>query len=418
MTDTTPGAAPARPREITGTTPVHRLAAALTDLEPLLGAVTEPLRVAPPPGLAPGARSAFLATVDALTAELGVPRLTPAAPDDELWSVELAVSAHLSRALETASPVAALGADPEAADPEAAGRAVAVARAGPPGRPVALRSHDGAPLRGYQAGAPDLPAVVVVPAVGMPVGLAAPWLRALAGVRHVVTWESRGMFAGADAPGLFPMNRYDLAAQAADVVAVLDGFGIEEAHVMGLCGGAAIALAAAAASPRVASLSLWHGDYELGGDAAKTPHQRDVQNLLAMAGRSPRNALGLHRMMRRPQALDALRADIAHHLLHPYASAALMHRYGQLNGEIMTTDCRPLLEEVRQPTLVVSSDQDTTAHPEGSVHVARHLSCSTLRMMPHGNHLTAFDAAPALVRVLTDFTRAPATPTRHAREGA
>ncbi|MFH9423973.1 alpha/beta fold hydrolase [Streptomyces sp. NPDC017529] len=413
MTDSTPGTAPARPGEITGATPVHRLAAALTELEPLLGAVTEPLRVAPPPGLAPGARSAFQATVDALTAELRVPRLALAASDDELWSVELAISKHLSRALGAMPPEAVLD-----GGPEAAGRAVDVARAAPPGRPVALRSHDGAPLRGYQAGAPDLPAVVVVPAVGMPIGLAAPWLRALAGVRHVVTWESRGMFASTDAPGLPVMNRHDLAAQAADVVAVLDGFGIEEAHVMGLCGGAAIALAAAAASPRVASLSLWHGDYELGGDAAKTPHQRDVQNLLAMASRSPRNALGLHRMMRRPQALDALRADIAHHLLHPYASAALMHRYGQLNGEIMTTDCRPLLEQVRQPTLVVSSHQDTTAHPEGSVHVAEHLPCATLRMMPHGNHLTAFDAAPALVRVLTDFTRAPAVPARHAREGA
>ncbi|MFD7668384.1 alpha/beta fold hydrolase [Streptomyces sp. NPDC059788] len=412
MTDTAPGAAQAAPAGPTDAAPIRVLAAALTELEPLLGVVTEPLRVAPPPELASGARPALQAAIDALTDRLRVPRLTVAASDDGLWSVELAVGKRLFRDLTVAPPPAALGTYTEEAD-----HAVRATRAAPPGHPVLLYAHDGTPLRGYRAGAADLPAVVVVPAVGMPVGLAAPWLRALAGVRQVVTWESRGMFASADTPGPPPPARHDLAAQAADVLAVLDGFGIDEAHVMGLCGGAAIALAAAAASPRVTSLSLWHGDYELGGDAAKTPHQHDVQNLLAMASRSPRHALSLHRMMRRPQALDTLRPDIAHHLLHPYASAELMYRYGQLNGVIMNTDCRPLLKEVRQPTLVVSSDLDTTAHPEGSVHVAEHLPRATLRMMPHGNHLTAFDAAPALVRALTDFTGAPPL-TGRAEEGA
>ena len=42
----------------------------------------------------------------------------------------------------------------------------------------------------------------------------------------------------------------------------MDHGGVATAHVIGLCDGAVIALAAAAQRPeRVASLSLWHGTY-------------------------------------------------------------------------------------------------------------------------------------------------------------
>ncbi len=395
-----PGNGPRSAQSSADAVPLQELAAALLDLEPLLSAVPERLRVTPPAGSDPGSVRVLQAALDALAARLDMPGVTVVPSGDGLWSVELAVSRRLARALGTAPAEAVIHADASAVD-----RAVRAVHATPPGRPVPLRAHDGTPLRGYRAGAADAPAVVVVMACGMPVGLAAPWLRALSGTCQVVTWESRGMFAAGDGPGLPALTGHDLAAQAADVLAVLDGFGIGEAHVMGLCGGAALALAAAAASPRVTSLSLWHGDYELGEDAPKTPHQRDVEGLLAMASRSPRHAEGLHRMMRRPQALDALRPEVAHHLLHPYASPELMHRYGLLNGVIMSTDYRPLLREVRQPTLVVSSEQDTTAHPEGSVQVAERLPCATLRMMPHGDHLSAFGADPGLVGLLSDFMR-------------
>jgi 3-oxoadipate enol-lactonase len=400
MPDTTPGPARASSQESADAAVLHELAAALLDLEPLLGAVSERLRVTPPPELGPASARALRTALNALAARLRIPELTVVVPGDGLWSVELAVSRRLARAFGTAPPETVVRADAFAVD-----RAVRAVRATPPGRPVLLRAHDGTALRGYRAGRADAPTVVVAMACGMPVGLAVPWLRALSGTCRVVTWESRGMFAAGDGPGLPALNGHDLAAQAADVLAVLDGFGIDEAHVMGLCGGAAIALAAAAASPRITSLSLWHGDYELGEDAPKTPHQHDIGGLLAMASRSPRHAAGLHRMMRRPQTLDALRPDVAHHLLHPYASPELMYRYGLLNGVIMGTDCRPLLKEVRQPTLVVSSEQDTTAHPEGSVQVAARLACATLRMMPHGDHLSAFGAGPGLVRLLSDFIR-------------
>ncbi|WP_399088100.1 alpha/beta fold hydrolase [Streptomyces sp. BBFR2] len=393
-------------------TALHTLAAALRDTASLLCSVPGPLRVAPAPGTAPWTTAAG-DVLDRLTGRLGLPGIEVVADTTGLWAAEIAVGRRL--ALDAAALTAAAG--------EPLAGPVRAASAAPPGEPVVLPAYDGTPLRAYAAGEPGRPAVLVVGACGMPVGLAAPWLRALSGTYRVLTWESRALFAPRAKAGLPPLLGHDLAAQSSDLLAVLDGFGVATAHVMGVCGGAPLALAAAAASPRLTSLSLWHGDFELGGDAPKTDHQRDVASLLAKAGQGSAQAEGLYRLLRRPRSLAKLRPDVAHHLVHPYASPELLRRYGLLNGTIMTTDCRPLLTAVDRPVLVVTSPEDTTAHPDGSVHAARLLPRATLRWLPHGDHLTAFDAGPEPVRLATEFLRAhppgpaPDRPTARDRFG-
>jgi pimeloyl-ACP methyl ester carboxylesterase len=261
---------------------------------------------------------------------------------------------------------------------------------------------DGSTLRCYAVGPPDGPVVVLVSACGMPVGLLRRWMIGLGDRFRVLTWESRGMFpAGEALDEDFDQRGYDVPTQADDLHAVLDVFDVEAAHVVGLCGGAAVALAARAG--RIRSLSLWHGDYELGPEVPKTNHQQDVQSLMLMAGRQRKRAAGLHAMLRRPATLENLRADIAHELIYPYASAELLYRYGRLNGTIMTTDCRPLLAGIDIPTLVVSSMADTTAHPEGSIFVASRIPGARLELLPRGDHLAAFDAAPELITLARAF---------------
>ncbi|WP_185993987.1 alpha/beta fold hydrolase [Streptomyces benahoarensis] len=393
-------------------TALRELAAALRDTSSLICSLPGPVRVAPGPGTAPWTAAAG-DVLDRLTGRLGLPGIEVVPDTAGLWAAEVAVGRRL--ALD-ASALAG------AADAPLAGP-VRAAYAGPPGEPVVLPAYDGTPLRAYAAGEPGRPAVLVVGACGMPVGLAAPWLRALSGTYRVLTWESRALFAPRAKAGLPPLLGYGLAEQSSDLLAILDGFGVAEAHVMGVCGGAPLALAAAAASPRIASLSLWHGDFELGGDAPKTDHQRDVAALLAKAGQGLPQAEGLYRLLRHPRSLAKLRPDVAHHLVHPYASPELLRRYGLLNGAIMTTDCRPLLAAVDRPVLVVTSPEDTTAHPDGSVHAARLLRRAALRWLPHGDHLTAFDAGPEPVRLAEEFLRAhtpghaPDRPTARDRFG-
>lgn len=377
--------------------PLGRLASALVDVEPLSGALDDPPRAAPLGRV--GARrelDGVQTLVDRLVWELGVPAPRVVADTSGLTAAELAISGRLE--LDGVLPRAA---DLAGAADGVVRTAVDQARRGRPTSAVAVAA-DGSPLRCYAHGPADAPVVVLVSACGMPVGLLRRWMAGLGTRLRVLTWESRGLFpARGTLDEDFDRRGDDVASQAADLHAVLDLFDVDAAHVVGLCGGAAVALAAA--SDRVRSLSLWHGDYELGSDAPKTRHQQDVQSLMEMAGRARRRATGLHTLLRRPATLESLRADLAHELIYPYASAELLYRYGRLNGAIMTTDCRPLLTGVDQPTLVVTSMADTTAHPDGSVFVAAQLPDARLELLPRGDHLTAFDAAPELIELATGF---------------
>ncbi|MEV0253576.1 alpha/beta hydrolase [Streptomyces sp. NPDC050732] len=381
-----------------GTSPAA-LARALLDTASIIRAVPGPMRVAPTEPVATGHLPPAQDLLDRLTTALGLPGLDLVEAPDRLTAVELAVSRRLALR------------PPGAVAEDEVRQAARAALAAFPGPAVVVPARDGTPLRCWVAGPRDAPAVALVSACGMPVGLAAKWLSALSAEHRVVTWESRNLFAADDGTGLGEAGGHTLDAQSADVLDVLDGFGIAHAHALGLCGGAVIALAAAARSDRITSLSLWHGDYELGGDAPKTAHQQDIEALLAMVSRGRTQAAAMHRMMSRPSTLDTLRPDIAHHLIHPYATPDLLHRYGLLNGALMTADCRGLLD-APQPTLVVTSHRDTTAHPAGSAYVARRLPRAELRTLPHGDHLTAFDAAGELVALARDFLHTVTVPDR------
>ena len=379
-------------------TVLAQLASALVEVAPLSGALDSLPRVAP---LGPGTErpadlTAVQTLIDRLAGELGVraPRVVTDPSDlvaaELIMSNRLGLTALLERSVNFGGISDAF--------------AAATVRQAQRGRPVVTvtAAPDGSTLRCYAAGPPEGPVVVLVSACGMPVGLLRRWMIGLGDRFRVLTWESRGMFPAREALDEdFDQRGYDLPTQASDVHAVLDVFDVETAHVVGLCGCAAVALAAASA--RVRSLSLWHGDYELGPEVPKTRHQQDVQSLMLMAGRRRERAASLHTLLRRPATLENLRADLAHELIYPYASAELLYRYGRLNGAIMTTDCRPLLAGIDLPTLVVSSMVDTTAHPEGSIFVASHISGARLELLPRGDHLAAFDAAPELIELAGAF---------------
>jgi len=233
----------------------------------------------------------------------------------------------------------------------------------------------------------------------MPVRLAEAWIRRLAVDHRVLIWETRGLFCGCEDFA----GATDVAAQGEDLVAVMDAFGVARAHVAGLCGGAVIALTAAAAAPeRISSLSLWHGDFELGDAAGKTDHQRNLQALMALATRAKVSAAGVHAVLGRSIAGQSP-PELAHLVLYPYANPDLLYRYCLLNGAIMDADVRPVLPAVGQPTLVVTSLDDSTAHPDGSRFVAAALPAARLHVEPHGDHISLFSGAPELIDTLVRF---------------
>jgi pimeloyl-ACP methyl ester carboxylesterase len=263
-----------------------------------------------------------------------------------------------------------------------------------------VESSDGAPLRVYSSGQRSDTAIILVSACGMPAKLCDRWMDFLGKDHFVITWESRGLF---EEPSDFDAMGFDVATQAEDLFAVMDHFGVKTTHLLGLCGGAVIAIQAAAAQPaRVSSMSLWHGDFDLGAGSLKTKHQRDLQALMTFAAAGRARAASVHKVFQQSDVMS-LRPELAHLILYPYATAEMFFRYAKLNGSIMNTDVSALLERISHPTLVVTSEDDSTAHPDGSVRVAKGIPNAILHVEPHGDHLSLFEAQPHITALAARF---------------
>lgn len=282
-------------------------------------------------------------------------------------------------------------------------RAAARARDEAP-QAVQVGTRDGLTLDAFTVGGRTRPAVMLIPPCGMPVELSRRWLRALGEEHFVMTWQTRGLFAEGDPEADMAS---DVAAQADDLLAVMDALDVPDCHLMGLCGGAVIALEAARRHPeRFRSMSLWHGDYDFGVGSTKTDHQRDVQALMELGADSSAKAASYQQLMRRPAALATIPEHVAPLVLYPYATPTLFHHYCRLNLAIMSFDITGLLGRIPHPTLVVTSRTDTTAHPEGSHRVARELARARLVEEPTGDHLSVFDTSTRLTQLAVDFVAA------------
>jgi 3-oxoadipate enol-lactonase len=271
-------------------------------------------------------------------------------------------------------------------------------------RVVRIDTRDSVTFEAFTVGDRARPAVMLIPPCGMPVELSRRWLQALGEEYFVMTWQTRGLFSSGDPEAEMAC---DVAAQAGDLLAVMDALDVPTCHLMGLCGGAVIALEAAHRCPeRFQSMSLWHGDYDFGASSMKTDHQRDVQALMEVGAGSVAKATSYQKLMYRPTALRTIPERVAPLVIYPYATPTLFHHYCRLNLAIMSCDITDLLDRIPHPTLVVTSRSDTTAHPEGSHRVARELARARLVEEPSGDHLSVFDTSPRLTQLAVDFVAA------------
>ncbi|MDQ0758959.1 alpha/beta fold hydrolase [Streptomyces canus] len=370
---------------------VAELTKAVKDVGPLAHALAPPLHVAP------ADRRGLQRVLDRVTERLHVPpmRLTNRknlSPFDRVVSARLALE-------RLAAPLAATTTDEHSDEFDATVDSALALDFDSFCERDTVHAADGVALPGYAAGDTDAPGVVLASACGMPARLAEVWMRRLAVHNRVVTWESRGLFVDTGGGG----GATDVATQVGDLFAVMDHFGLRRAHVVGLCGGAVLAVRAADARPeRVGSLSLWHGDFELGEHAPKTSHQRNLQAFMAMAAENRVSASSVHAVLCRSM-LTTVPPGLAHLVLYPYATPELLFRYCQLNGALMGADLATQLPRIEQPALVVTSVDDDTAHPDGSRYVAAALPHARLVVADSGDHLGLFRAGNAMLDLATRF---------------
>ncbi|GAA1264815.1 hypothetical protein GCM10009677_15850 [Sphaerisporangium rubeum] len=369
------------------TTELTRLAEAVLSARPLAGVLDHPVRVAGPAEVA--------SLLNRMAERLRAPEFRLTGDTGELGVFERVLSEHLDlrrRALDPDVPLEVVE--------RTAAEVTGAAFEGFATREEVPVPGGGPPLPAYTAGRREDPAVVIVTPCGMPARLSEQWMRFLARDRFVVTWESRGLFGHIDAGGALPA---DIDAQAGDLLAVMDHFGVGAAHLMCLCGGAVIGLAAARRdAARVGSLSLWHGDFAGVPSAEKTSHQQNLVALMEMGAAAPEKAAMIHPVLCQTM-LSAVPPDLAHLVVYPYATPGLLHRYCKLNGAIMRTDVTPWLAGLDRPVLVVTSTDDATASPDGSKVVAHTLPDATLHVRRHGDHISLFKGDPDLMSLLGDF---------------
>jgi 3-oxoadipate enol-lactonase len=334
--------------------------------------------------------------VAALCQALGVPLTFDASSRDRDFAV-VALGAEIQRA-QRSPQLAGLRAE----DVAAAGRQLHQEESA--GYQVhAVRRPDGSVITAVEAGPRHAPCVLLSPPCALSYRLCLPWLRALRPSYRCVIAATRGASERFEATEDFDRRGYDVACQAADLLAVTGELGTGPVHLMGLCGGTAVALAAAARRPDlIRSLSLWHADLELGGEAEKTDHQVNLRALLDLGGESRDTASWLRDKLT-SGPMTGVPDGIGPLVVRPYATAELFYRYAKLTGATMHWDSRPTAARVSQPCLIVTTEDDRTAHPAGSRRLAEIMPGTRLVMAGHGDHLNAFRATAGQVSCFTSF---------------
>lgn len=261
-----------------------------------------------------------------------------------------------------------------------------------------ITSNDGTQLSVKQTGRVTGEPMLFFGAPGTPSALISGWLKGLGKRYCVSTWETRGLFG----PNHYSVNSLGINAQVMDAKAVMDNAEWDEGHIVGICGGAVLALAFAAAHPaRVRSLSLWFGDYELGDRAPKTDHQQNLQALMKMVV-DKRVSINSMREMLLSVVSKLSEPDLAPMALYPYANSALLGQYCHMNYPIMSTNCIQYLERIKVPSLVVFSPNDVTTHSDGSYVVANYLGAKLESVVTSG-HLGAFRGNSEHIKLALSF---------------
>jgi pimeloyl-ACP methyl ester carboxylesterase len=235
-------------------------------------------------------------------------------------------------------------------------------------------------------------------------------LAAFAPRHRVLVFDNRG--AGrSDAPDV----AYTTRAMAGDLLALLDGLGVERAHLLGLSLGGAIAQEAVLAAPdRFASLQLhatWAGPH---------PYFRTLVEAVRLA-RLRFDREGFYRALSvwlftpacfatQPELVEMVVQRATH---HPYAAPA--HAYLRQTEAALGHDARDRLHVIRCPTLVTVGSQDLITPPPLAEELAGRIQGARLVYLPAVGHGAIWEAPEAFNRVCLDFLEDAAAGRRASR---
>jgi pimeloyl-ACP methyl ester carboxylesterase len=213
---------------------------------------------------------------------------------------------------------------------------------------------------------------------------------------RVVAVDLPGHGASALPPG--PLT---IEAMAAGVAAVLERLGEEPAHVLGLSLGACVALRLALGAPtRVRSLTLVNPFARLQlagpGDLARLALR------LFLLGTAPMSAVAAHvagRLFPWPEQRALYEAAVASLAATPRTA------YFAAMQALARFDARGQVAAIRQPTLIVTGDRDTSVPLAAKLALAAAIPRARLLVVPGSGHATPHDRPQVFNRALREFLR-------------
>jgi pimeloyl-ACP methyl ester carboxylesterase len=235
----------------------------------------------------------------------------------------------------------------------------------------------------------------------------APQVRFFSRRYRCITYDARG-YPPSDVPD--DPSAYSQQQAVADAVSVLDGVGVDRAHVVGISMGGFCALHLALRHPErtrgVVVAGCGYGAHpdvreSFRAEAEATAAAFESEDMAAVAGRYAVGPSRVQFQNKDPQGWAEFAAQLAEH--SPIGAARTMR--GVQRERPSLYDLRAELAEVEVPMLVVVGDEDDGAL-DASVMLKRTIAGAGLVVLPRTGHTTNLEEPTLFNQVVADFLAA------------
>ncbi len=238
------------------------------------------------------------------------------------------------------------------------------------------------------------PVVVLSHSLGSGLVMWEPQLAALEPHFRVLRYDTRG-HGGSEAPH----GPYTFELLAQDLVGLLAGLGIEQAHFIGLSMGGMIGQALGLYHPaRLLSLTLC--DTAAANPAGSREIWQERMDLVRKQGLAPLWAGTLDRWLspefvrQSPPLLEKIRRQFL---------ATSVNGYVGCSQAIMGLDYLGRLGKIRTPTLIVVGEEDPGTPVSAAQALQDRISGSRLVILPQARHLSSVEQAEVFNQAVLDF---------------